>query len=146
MGKLRFYLRSYFVAYKEIILYLFFGGLAFLVSIGTYGFFNQIMGMHELVANVISWIITVLFAFFTNRLWVFDAPVDSLIDFFKQMAFFFSGRLVTLLIEEVILFGFISCLSFPSMSVKIIAQVVVIVLNYVISKVVVFRKKTVLEE
>ena len=53
---------------KEILLYLFFGGLAFIVSIVTYAFFNVTCGLNELVANVISWVITVAFAFFTNRI------------------------------------------------------------------------------
>ena len=52
---------------KEVILYLFFGGLAFILSIVSYAFLNVTLGINELIANVISWIIVVLFAFFTNR-------------------------------------------------------------------------------
>jgi putative flippase GtrA len=127
--------------YKEVLLYLFFGVLTTVVSIVTYALFNVGFGINELIANVLSWILAVAFAFFTNRIWVFSAPTKTTQEFFRQMATFASGRLVTLAIEELILLVFITILHFNSIIVKIVAQVVVIVLNYVISKLVVFRKK-----
>ena len=66
--------------------------------------------------------------------------VDSAAGFLKQMASFFGGRLFTLIVEEAILAVFITWLGFNSMAVKLVAQVVVIVLNYVISKLIVFKK------
>ena len=71
---------------------------------------------------------------------VFDGQVDSAAGFLKQMASFFGGRLFTLIVEEAILAVFITWLGFNSMAVKLVAQVVVIVLNYVISKLIVFKK------
>ncbi|MEE1102409.1 MAG: GtrA family protein [Agathobacter sp.] len=124
---------------KEVILYLFFGGLAFILSIVSYAFLNVTLGINELIANVISWIIVVLFAFFTNRIWVFSSPTKTVVDFLKQLISFFGGRVLTLVIEEIILGVFITWLQFPSMIIKIIAQIVVIVLNYVISKFLVFK-------
>ena len=64
---------------KEVLLYLFFGGLTFIVSIATYAVFNVSMGINELIANVMSWVLAVLFAFATNRVWVFQAPTNALI-------------------------------------------------------------------
>ena len=115
------------------MLYLFFGGLTFIVSIVTYAVFNVSMGINELIANVMSWVLAVLFAFATNRVWVFQAPTHTITEFLKQMLSFFGGRVVTLVIEEIILLIFITWLGFNSMVVKVIAQVIVIVLNYVIS-------------
>ena len=117
-----------------------FGGLSFIVSISTYAGFNVGMGINELVANVLSWIITVLFAFLTNRVWVFQSPTNGVSEFVKQMFAFYSGRVITLIIEEVILLVFITWLGFNSMVIKVIAQVIVILLNYVISKLVIFKK------
>ena len=94
------------------------------------------MGINELVANVLSWIITVLFAFLTNRVWVFQSPTDGVSEFVKQMFAFYSGRVITLIIEEVILLVFITWLGFNSMVIKVI----VILLNYVIRKLVIFKK------
>ena len=124
--------------YKEGLLYLFFGFLTFVVSIGTYTTFSVILSINELIANVFSWIFAVLFAFFTNQKWVFKCKANGIREFVKQMGSFFTGRIITLIIEEIILFAFITCMDFNHMIVKLIAQVVVIILNYVISKLLVF--------
>lgn len=126
--------------YREILLYILFGGLAFFVSIFTFGLFHMWLHMNELVANAVSWVITVLVAFFTNRIWVFESSTGTFAEFIAQMGKFFGGRIITLLIEEGILFAFITCLHFNSMAVKIADQMVVIVLNYVISKIMIFKK------
>ena len=125
--------------YKELILYLFFGALTFLVSISTYYLFYKILLINDLIANIFSWIIAVSFAFLTNRLWVFNAHVLTLQEFLGQMIKFYSGRLFTLALEELILLIFVIILTFPSMLVKIIAQIIVIILNYIISKKIIFN-------
>ena len=125
---------------KEILLYLFFGGLTFLVSVISYAFFNIQIGWNALVANIGSWILAVAFAYITNRIWVFDSNASTAADFIKEITSFIGGRVVTLVIEELILFIFITNLGMNSMLVKIVAQVIVIVLNYVIGKLIVFKK------
>ena len=125
---------------KEILLYLFFGGLTFIVSIASYAFFNIQLGWNALVANIGSWILAVAFAYITNRIWVFDSNAETTADFIKEITSFVGGRVATLEIEELILFIFITNLGMNSMLVKIVAQVIVIVLNYVISKLIVFKK------
>ena len=127
--------------HKEVLLYLFFGGLTTVISIASFALFYQLLGLNELIANILSWILAVLFAFFTNRTWVFAAPTSGAGEFLRQMAAFFGGRLATLAAEELILLVFVTWLALPAVPVKIVAQVVVIVLNYVISKVFVFRSK-----
>lgn len=126
---------------KKVLLYLLFGGLTFIISVLSYSYFDLICGWNELVANIGSWILAVLFAFLTNRIWVFQAPTHGIAGFLRQMLSFFTGRLVTLGIEEIILFVFITKLAYPSIGVKVAAQVVVIVLNYIISKLLVFRNR-----
>lgn len=130
----------FYKKYKEALLYLFFGGLTFVVSIATYAYFNVGVGLNELIANIISWIFAVTFAYITNRIWVFESEVHGIKSVLRQIVMFFAGRIVTLLVEEIILFIFISQLHFNSLLIKVIAQIVVIVLNYIISKLVVFRK------
>lgn len=129
----------FYKKYKEIFLYLFFGGVTMVVSIASYAICNLKFGINELVANVISWVLAVLFAFYTNRIWVFRATTYSIRDFLKQVFSFCSGRIVTLIVEEGILFIFITFFQFNSVGVKIIAQIVVVVLNYVISKFWIFK-------
>lgn len=130
-----------YIEHKEIIMYTFFGIMTFFVCMITYAYFNVVMGINELLANAYSWIFTVLFSFVTNKIWVFDAPTRTLWKLLIQMFGFFSGRFFTLIVEEAILFVFITMLSFPSIIVKLFAQIVVVTLNYVISKLIVFREK-----
>lgn len=129
---------DFYKKYKEQILYLFFGGLTTLISIGVFVFFTKVIPLDELIANIISWVIAVLFAFVTNRLWVFESAKDKGI--IKQILSFYAGRLATLGVEEVLLLVFIKLLSLNSIAVKTTAQIVVIILNYIISKIFIFKK------
>lgn len=134
-------MEPFYKKYKEALLYIFFGGLTFLVSVISYGLLTEILLLHELVSNVISWVIAVSFAFFTNRIWVFSSPTKGKKDFLQQMLAFYEGRLLTLGVEEILLWVFITLCGFPGMLIKVIAQIIVIVLNYIISKCWVFRGK-----
>lgn len=125
---------------KEMLLYLFFGGMTFMISILSYALFNGWMGINELIANVFSWTVAVLFAYVTNRTWVFEETGSGRADVLQELARFLSGRLVTLGMEELILLVFITWMHWNSMAVKIAAQILVIIFNYVISKLFVFRK------
>lgn len=124
---------------REVLLYLVFGGLTFLISVVTFSVLNVAFGMNELTANILSWIIAVVFAFATNRAFVFTSPCEKNVSFWKQMVSFFEVRTVTLLVEEIILLIFVSMLELPSIPIKVAAQVIVIVLNYILSKKIVFR-------
>lgn len=124
---------------KELFLYLVFGVLTTVVSIILFWLCNSVFHIHELVSNTISWILSVLFAFFTNRIWVFAAPTKTWYAFFKQMGLFYSGRLVSFGVETLIIWIFVTLLSFNALLIKIIANVIVIIINYVMSKVVIFR-------
>ena len=130
----------FYKKYKEGLLYLFFGGLTFFLSIFLF-WFMDLMGLNELVNNTIDWVICVAFQFFTNRTWVFDGKVETKKDFAKQAASFTAGRLFTLVVENILILIFITWLGFPKMPVKLGATFVVIVLNYIISKLIVFKKK-----
>ena len=131
----------FYKKHKEGLLYLFFGGLAFFLSIFLFWFMDSVMHLNEVVNNTIDWIICVAFQFFTNRTWVFDGKIDSKADFLKQATSFTVGRLFTLVVEDIIIYIFINLLGFPKMAVKLAATFVVIVLNYIISKLIVFKKK-----
>ena len=132
--------QPFYKKHKEVLLYLLFGGLTTLVSILSFALFAEGLGMNVLWANVLSWILAVTFAYVTNRTWVFADKAGTRAGILREVLSFFGGRVATLLIEEAILYVFITRLALPSMPVKIAAQVVVIVLNYVISKLLVFRK------
>ena len=133
-------LRPFYVKYKEPLLYLFFGGLTTLISIFVFWLFNSPLGLNELVANLISWLLAVLFAFLTNKTWVFQSGGLEK-GFLSLMLYFYAGRLVTLGVEELLLLVFITWLGFNSMAVKYSELIVAIMMNYVISKLLGFRDK-----
>ena len=135
-------LKPWYSKHKEVLLYLFFGGLAVFLNLGLFVFFTKNLGWGDLFANVIDWVICVLFQFITNKTWVFDAGTDSTKGLVAQLAGFFGGRLLTLLLEELILGIFIVSLHWNRFGVKLAAQIFVIVSNYVISKFFVFKKKS----
>ena len=131
-------MKDLFNKHREIIMYIIFGVLTTVVSIFSFWFFATYLKMNVLIANIISWICAVSFAYFTNSRFVFTKGEDFKTRF-KEMIMFFSGRLATLGIEEVILFIFVTLLHYNEMIVKLCAQIVVLVSNYLISKLIVFR-------
>lgn len=131
--------RPIYKRYKEVLLYLFFGGLTTLVSIFSYIFFERQMGMNPLIANIFSWILAVTFAYLTNRVWVFQSSAVTKTQIAKECVSFFGGRVATLVLEEVVLMIGINALGFNSIAVKVIAQILVVITNYIISKLFVFK-------
>ena len=129
----------FYKKYKEVLLYLFFGGLTTIISIGSYAFFDVSMHMNPMIANIFSWILAVLFAYVTNRIWVFDSNAEE--RRIQEMVSFFGGRVATLLMEEAILYVGINLLSMNSIGVKVAAQILVLIGNYLISKLFVFKGK-----
>lgn len=134
--------RSFYVKYKEMLLYTFFGIGTFLIAVGTYMLFTEQFGWNILVSNAVSWIFATLFAFLTNRTWVFVNHPKGVGAFFLQMGSFGFGRFITLLIEEKMLQVLVLQQGLPNMPIKLLSQIIVIILNYLISKLLVFRKRS----
>ena len=129
--------------YEEIINYLIVGGLTTVVSLGTYYFcvytFLDPENAFQLqLANIISWICCVTFAYFANRIFVFKSKRK---DKLKEAVSFYSSRIATLLMDMGIMFVFVTLIGFNDKIMKVVVQVVVTILNYVLSKLLVFKKK-----
>ncbi len=138
-----------FGKYREQILYLIFGGLTTLIdwaiSFALYRFWIDATNAPDAmvhVADVIAWVAAVLFAYVTNRLWVFESRKHGFLPVVGELVTFAGGRVVTLLIQEAIIFLFVTWLGLNKYLFRIIAAVLVIILNYVFSKLFVFRKKS----
>lgn len=125
---------------KSVLLYLFFGAGTTLVSLFSFYIMEKEVGTNEHISNIISWILAVSFAFFTNRIWVFDGHTETSLEFIKQMGTFFVGRLSTLGLEELMIFVFVTIFELNSILIKTIAQFAVLILNYIISKFIIFKK------
>lgn len=135
-GLNRFY--GLFQKNRSVLLYLFFGGLTTLVSIGSFVVFQ--LFCHELLANLLSWVCAVAFAYVTNRIWVFQSQARGS-EIWGELGAFVGGRLLSLGVEEAVLLVFVTWLQLPGTQIKILAQILVLIINYVISKLLVFRKK-----
>lgn len=136
--------RPFYEKRKDIVLYIFFGGLTTVVAFFTFWLAEvnlKSVNYHEIISNIISWIFAVAFAFFTNRVWVFNAPTKTVSEFLNQMLLFYSGRIFSLLVETAIIWGFATRLGFNSLIVKLVATIIVLILNYIISKLFVFKKE-----
>lgn len=126
--------------YREILLYVFFGGVTTVVSLGSFILFDKLLHIHELITNVLSWILAVGVAYSTNRRWVFCSRSTGSV-FWMELFAFYGGRLATLGLEEAILLIFATWLGFDSALVKLLTQGAVLVGNYILSKFLIFRKK-----
>lgn len=97
--------------------------------------------MYEQIANVWSWVICVLFAYVTNRTFVFKSKVKGVKNIFIEFKDFISARVLTLVAENILLFILIDLLTMNNMVAKLIGQVMVIVSNYFLSKLWIFKNK-----
>ena len=163
-------MKNLFIKYREIIMYLVFGVLTTVVGFGTY--FLIMAGAEHLlqipmedetsiayltvyvIAQVIQWIAAVLFAFFTNRKWVFTEADRSKDTFWRQLILFAGSRVASFLLDLGVTYGCTLLLALwiveppvivgieltPGIIAKLVAAVLVIIANYVLSKLVVFRK------
>lgn len=145
-----------FKKYKEQILYLFFGVVTTVISLGSFKLFNLAFGEElYLVNNVLSWILAVAAAYITNKLWVFENRSWSGEVLRHEIPTFLGARIFSLVVEEVGLYLMISVFGWGSWEIplpfsyvlggdmicKFIMQVIVVILNYIFSKLVIFKKK-----
>ena len=128
-------LKKLIIKYREIILYLIFGLLTTLISIISFAICNKILNISWGVGNVISWILSVSFAYVTNRIFVFKSKKKNIL---KEMIFFFGFRVLSLIIDMICMFILINILSVDSVVSKVIVQIIVVLLNYLFSKIFVF--------
>ena len=124
--------------YKMPILYIVFGGLTTLVNIVVYFICYDISKLSNVVSTVIAWILSVIFAFITNKLYVFESKSGSLL---YEISTFFTCRLGTGILDVGIMYFTVDILKWNALLMKIISNVIVIVLNYILSKVIIFKKK-----
>ena len=135
-------IKELYLKYEEIINYLIIGGLTTVVSLAVYygltlTIFDPNKALELQIANIISWIAAVTFAYFTNRKFVFKKEDKPNI---KEASSFCASRISTLLIDMLLMFIFVTKLHFNDKIIKVIVQVIVIVLNYIFSKFFVFKK------
>ncbi len=134
------YIIKKYSKYRDVVLYLFFGVCTTLVNIISYWICAHPLNISTMLSTIIAWILAVLFAYVTNREWVFHSTVTTKKEIINEIISFFSCRLVTGIIDWVCMFVFVQIVGLNDVIVKTIANIIVIILNYVASKVYIFRK------
>lgn len=139
---------SMYKKYEEAVNYLFFGVLAFLVNMFAYAAAAWVLGADNdsvvlvLVATAFAWVVAVLFAYWTNRTFVFKSNITDKAGVFKEFVNFISARVVTGLMELIIMYVMVDLADINDMISKFVCNVIVIISNYIFSKLWVFRKKS----
>ena len=127
LEKISYYIKKY----ESVLLYLIFGVLTTLVNFAAYHVCYTKLQFPNLVSNTIAWILSVLFAFITNKIWVFKSKSFE----FSKLAVELSG-----FIDTAIMFVGVDLLKRNWIIAKIVSSVVVVILNYIFSKLFIFRK------
>lgn len=122
---------------KEIIMYLVFGVLTTVVNIVVYYIFSNLLHMNYLFSNAMAWFLSVLFAYVTNRKYVFDSKNNQII---KEAISFFGSRLATGIMDMVLMWFLVNFNIANDVVAKVVVNVIIVILNYILSKLVVFKK------
>jgi len=133
-------LKSIVIKYKDVLLYLFFGGLTTLVNFLVYAPLYYWCQYSATVSNVIAWIAAVAFAYLTNKPFVFNSNDWSIKTVFPEFWKFCACRVGTGVLETLVLFVTVDMLQLGGNIMKIIVSVIVVIVNYVGSKLFVFKK------
>ena len=134
-------LRSIIVKYWDILTYLVFGVLTTVVNYAVYLPVYNFCGISAAVSNMIAWVVAVAFAFLTNKPFVFHSHDWSAQTVLPELTKFVSCRIASGALETVILFLSVDCMNWNGNIWKLVTQVLVVIVNYVGSKLLVFRKK-----
>ena len=126
--------------YWDAIPYLFFGVCTTVSNVAAYWICAHALSLPTMVSTVIAWITAVLFAYATNRTWVFRSEAHGIKAICKEMISFFGCRLATGIVDWLAMYVFVELLSVNDVFVKISSNILVIVFNYMASKFIIFKK------
>ena len=134
-------LADLYISHQEVMRYLIFGGLTTAVNILIYAICYYVFHIENGISNVIAWILSATFAYITNKIYVFDSKVKTKHDLFKEIVYFYGCRLLTLAVDQGIMILTVDKLGWNALLMKIIANIIVIILNFIFSKLLIFKKR-----
>ena len=134
-------LADWYRKHQEGMRYLIFGALSTVVNIVSYAILYYMFHISNAVSNILAWIIAATFAYITNKLFVFNSKVNNKKELFKEIVYFYGCRLFTLAIDEGIMILAVDRFKWNGILMKIVANIIVIILNFIFSKILIFRKQ-----
>ena len=133
-------IKETYIKYKEVINYLIFGGLSTVVNFASYYISARIIGIEEVASSAISWFCAVLFAYITNKLFVFESKTENAKSTLIEMIKFFLARIVSGILCDVGTFALmVKVFNINDIISKVVTQVMVIIVNYIFSKLIIFK-------
>ncbi len=127
--------------YKEIILYVFFGALTTLVNIVVYAVATRAIHIEVIGASAWAWVLSVIFAYITNRTWVFESKTNTLGGIVNEILGFFGCRLFSGALDIFLMWLLVDVAKAPDLMIKILSNILVIIINYIAGKFWIFKKK-----
>lgn len=124
---------------KQLIMYALFGILTTLVNITAYFFFVRFISLDFFISNLLAWIISILFAYITNRIYVFKSKASGIRNLMREVFLFIATRLFSGVLDMVALYMFVETLSFKDGVSKLITNIMVIFTNYLFGRLIVFK-------
>lgn len=131
---------KYWRKYRELILYVVFGVLTTLVNWIAYWLLVDVLHVHYMASAFLSQVLAILFAYVTNRRWVFESSARGAKAVAVEMAKFFGARALSLVMDMLIMYVGVDLLSGNDKLVKVVSSVIVVIANYIFSKLFVFKK------
>lgn len=128
--------------HEQLVRYVIVGGLTTVISYGAQAFFSQVLKWHVTVNTILAFIPAVTFAYFANKHFVFHSQTDGAADVTREAGSFFALRLVSLAIEAALMTLVVKVFHVPELIAKLPVNFVIILTNYVFSKVFIFKNKT----
>ena len=132
-------LKAILYRYRDVVPYLFFGVCTTVVNVIAYWISAHLLSLNVMASTIIAWILAVLFAYYTNRKWVFKSKAITKKDIAKEIISFFGCRIATGIIDWLCMFIFVELIKFNDVVIKVFANVIVIILNYASSKLIIFK-------
>lgn len=126
--------------FKQIILYGIFGVLTTVINIFAYWAFTRMFGLSVITSTSLAWVAAVFFAYWSNRKFVFESKNSSLIAVFFEAVYFFACRIATGLFDVIFMYIFADLLALNDVIVKVVSNFIVVILNYVASKLFIFKE------
>ena len=133
-------IKDLFIKYKSLIMYAVFGALTTVVNMASYYLCYNILHIPNVPSTVIAWVLAVAFAFITNKLWVFDSPSFDAQTLKHEIPTFFGARLATGVLDVAIMYLAVDRMHWNPTFWKLVSNVLVIIINYIASKLVIFKK------
>lgn len=125
---------------RQELLYLLYGVLTTVINIFSYGFLTKALRVNYKTATLMAWLIAVIFAYFTNKKYVFKSQKKTLVDNMKELLTFFVFRIFSVIVDFFCMIFFVEGLKINDLISKVLTNILVVIFNFLVSKFIIFKQ------